>query len=396
MRPHKIVTAGRHLLLGTATDTASGIIDDENGEKYRVVLPGLVVPGLGHHLFSPPRAGKTGLATTIDSRPRLEQGQHALPLQHLDKNQDILYFDLGFVLAPMTSEPSGSTTALSAAHVATDFWRRLTAHVNCQILGMLPDSSDNGVNFSDSMPPCDVCAFGKSNNNGDAIDPQEGSSLSGKTADISITDDEEIPPTPGNSATLEHHRPEMTRAHHHPTRLRQKGKSTGSEPGGSTRMRAKANAAVAPISHEGINAHQHRAPRNLVLLANPSACDAGFEHQMRIHLDYALGTSNPRSDGELMPIPNTYTFKAPTESSQAAKWEEASDKGMARLEKHQVLHFVSSGSIPSKKVIGTKWMFKVKVEHTLKGRVVVRAVDKSREPTAVAPTLRYAVSRASG
>ena len=138
-------------------------------------------------------------------------------------------------------------------------------------------------------------------------------------------------------------------------------------------MRAKANAAVAPISHEGINAHQHRAPRNLGLLANPAACDAGFEHQMRIHLDYALGTSNPRSDGELMPIPNTYTFKAPTESSQAAKWEEASDKGMARLEKHEAVDLARRGSIPSqRKVFGTKWVFKVKAEHALMGRVVVQ------------------------
>ena len=50
-RPHKIVIAGRHFLGGTATCTASEVIVDENGNKHGVDLPGLVVPGLGHHLF---------------------------------------------------------------------------------------------------------------------------------------------------------------------------------------------------------------------------------------------------------------------------------------------------------------------------------------------------------
>ena len=56
----------------------------------------------------------TGLATIIDSRPRFEQGQRTLLLQQLDKNRDTFSFGLGFVFAPMTSEPSGNTTALYA------------------------------------------------------------------------------------------------------------------------------------------------------------------------------------------------------------------------------------------------------------------------------------------
>ena len=70
-RPHKIVTAGRRVLVGTTTDTASGVIDDVDGNKHRVVLPGLVVPGLGHNIFLLSQAAKTGRATVIGSRPRL-------------------------------------------------------------------------------------------------------------------------------------------------------------------------------------------------------------------------------------------------------------------------------------------------------------------------------------
>ena len=165
-------------------------------------------------------------------------------------------------------------------------------------------------------------------------------------------------------------------------------------------MRAQANAADAPIPHEGLDAHQHPEPRNVGLPANPAACDAGVEHKMVILLDYELATSNPfsehHSNGEGIAIPNTYRFKAVMESSQAAKWEEALGKGMAKFEKHEMFDLASSGSIPSEKVIGTKWVLKVKAEHALIGRVVIQSWDKSRESIAVAPTLRYAVSRASG
>ena len=161
-KSHNIVTAGRNVLLGTATGTASGVIIDEKGHRHQVDLPGLVVPGLGHHQFSASQAAKNGLATSIDSRPRLEQGQHVVPLQQLNKNQDLFSFDLGFILAPATSRPSRNTTALTALQAPADLWHRRMGHVNPQSLWILRDASDNGIYFSDSVSPCDVCAFGKS------------------------------------------------------------------------------------------------------------------------------------------------------------------------------------------------------------------------------------------
>ena len=35
-------------------------------------------------------------------------------------------------------------------------------HVNSQSLRILRDGSDNGINFNDSMSPCDLCAFERS------------------------------------------------------------------------------------------------------------------------------------------------------------------------------------------------------------------------------------------
>ena len=270
----------------------------------------------------------------------------------------------------MTSEPSGNTTALHTLQVPADFWHRRIGHVNSQSLRTSPDSSDNGINFSD-MSPCDVCGLGKRNNNGNAIDPQKGSSSSGNTADISITDHDEIPPTAGRSATPELPPSGDDGSTPSPNTTVTKAQPKGSEQGGA---RAQANAAAAPMS--GLNAHQHREPRNREVLANPAACDAGVEHNMGILLDYALATSKPRSehrlDGEVIATPNTCTFKVAMKSSQAAKWKEGSDKGMARLEKHEAVDLAPSGSIPSEKVIRTKWVFKVIAEHALKGRVVVQ------------------------
>ena len=60
-KPRMIITARRHVLLGTATSTASGVVVDENGTTHRVDRSGLVVTGLGHHLFSASQAAKTGL-----------------------------------------------------------------------------------------------------------------------------------------------------------------------------------------------------------------------------------------------------------------------------------------------------------------------------------------------
>ena len=60
-------------------------------------------------------------------------------------------------------------------------------------------------------------------------------------------------------------------------------------------------------------------------------------------------------------------------SPQVTKWKNTTNKEMDSLQKHAVFSLVSPDSIPPEhKVIGTKWIFKVKADHTLKGRVVVQ------------------------
>ena len=81
------------------------------------------------------------------------------------------------------------------------------------------------------------------------------------------------------------------------------------------------------------------------------------------------------------------------ETPPADKWKQAADRQMAGLEKHETFDLVSSASVPSEKVIGTKWVFEVKADHT---RAVVQGWVHTPGITAVAPTLRCSLSRASG
>ena len=168
---------------------------------------------------------------------------------------------------------------------------------------------------------------------------------------------------------------------------------------GETCLGTRANCALTPVSRKGLYLHQQRELRNLGLLTSPMVSDAEVahekentmeyalvgetkrrsdgaqEHRMEVSLDYALDTGNPLSehgsDGEVITIPNT--FKEAMGSPQVTKWKEATNKEMDSLQKHAVFNLVSPNSVPPEhEVVGTKWVFKVKADHTLKGRVVVQ------------------------
>ena len=58
---------------------------------------------------------------------------------------------------------------------------------------------------------------------------------------------------------------------------------------------------------------------------------------------------------------------------RAAHWKAELYKKIASLEKHGVFNLVSITSVPAgHKVVGTRWMFKIKADCTCKGRFVVQ------------------------
>ena len=58
--------------------------------------------------------------------------------------------------------------------------------------------------------------------------------------------------------------------------------------------------------------------------------------------------------------------------SQAVRWKVASDKEIASLEKHGVYELVPITSVPNgRKVVGTRWVYKIKADGVYKCRLVV-------------------------
>ena len=63
-------------------------------------------------------------------------------------------------------------------------------------------------------------------------------------------------------------------------------------------MRTRENGAVAPVSHEGLHAYQHRELRNLGMVANEAACNADAVHETENLLEYAMvARTEHRLDG---------------------------------------------------------------------------------------------------
>ena len=90
-------------------------------------------------------------------------------------------------------------------------------------------------------------------------------------------------------------------------------------------------------------------------------------------VEYACATTNVQrhSVGEKMEvIPNT--FKEAMTLPAKAHWKAASDKKAASLKKNNVYSLVPATAVPAgHKVIGSRWVYKVKADKSYKGRVVV-------------------------
>ena len=69
-------------------------------------------------------------------------------------------------------------------------------------------------------------------------------------------------------------------------------------------------------------------------------------------------------------IPNT--FKEAMTLPAKAHWKAASDKEVASLKKNNVYTLVPTTAVPAgHKIIGSRWVYKVKADKSYKGRVVV-------------------------
>ena len=102
-------------------------------------------------------------------------------------------------------------------------------------------------------------------------------------------------------------------------------------------------------------------------------------HQMyyrgTLSAGYAYAATNLQESclrgGEKERIPNT--FKEAMSLPKAAYWKEAADKEIQSLEMHGVYELVPMSFVPSsQKVVGTRWVNKIKADGTFKSHLVVQ------------------------
>ena len=96
-------------------------------------------------------------------------------------------------------------------------------------------------------------------------------------------------------------------------------------------------------------------------------------HQLHCCLSYhTMANTQPSCsrEGESYRVPNT--FKEVMGVHQAVRWKTVSGKEIASLEKHGVFNLLPITAVPVReKVIGTRWLFKIKADSTYNCRLVV-------------------------
>ena len=154
--PHKIFTAGDHVLEGIGTGTVHGTVKDGHGLKTAINFSAFVVPGLGRNLFSVHTAVTKGVVTVFDSvNPRFEIGNTVIPLKSPSPPNDLYSFSMDF-----TSTVDAAGVALRTESAA--LWHRRISHINTRSMNILRKEKGDGVEYTGDLPTCEVCALGKS------------------------------------------------------------------------------------------------------------------------------------------------------------------------------------------------------------------------------------------
>ena len=95
--PHKIYTAGDHVLEGLGTGNVHRTVKDGYGRKIASNFSAFVVPGLGRNLFSVHTAVTKGEVTVFDSvNPQFEIGNIVIPLKPSSPPNNLYSFTMDF------------------------------------------------------------------------------------------------------------------------------------------------------------------------------------------------------------------------------------------------------------------------------------------------------------
>ena len=171
--PKIVDVAGESQLKGTATGILHCTVKDNRGQRLRVRIQGLIVPGLGRNIFSPTSLLKKGLRCVVEENtPHLTIQGKVIPLTQDPRDQGMCTLDITF---EQNVQPSGTKSLVphqkqSQTHtanavcftlVSADTWHRRLGHLNARSLNILRKDTGTGVDYRDSLSPCGVCQIAK-------------------------------------------------------------------------------------------------------------------------------------------------------------------------------------------------------------------------------------------
>ena len=420
--PKIVDVAGESQLKGTATGILHCTVKDNRGQRLRVRIQGLIVPGLGRNIFSPTSLLKKGLRCVVEeSTPHLTIQGKVIPLTQDPRDQGMCTLDITF---EQNVQPSGTKSLVphqkqSQTHtanavcftlVSADTWHRRLGHLNARSLDILRKDTGTGVDYRDSLSPCGVCQIAKHKQ---SPHPKQSTRELSRPGQLVVIDNmgPVNPPAKYKGGSF----PYACKITDDYTKmkevylLRKKSASPGSS--GMRRLQVtRASTRGKPTSDDHIDVNL--VPANLEVTMNdrgqahattgrvePSGlsftqlaeiadqaqlpCPGDTEDFAHVAEDpftvpraHAYVTTTHEHHGILeetnqaIKIPNTYDEAM--SSPQREEWKEACSKEMDNLRKHNVYNLVPLSSVPKgEKILGTKFVFKKKLDGRFKARLVV-------------------------
>ena len=365
--PREITTAGKHTLHGIGTGIISFTIRDNHGTQLPVNMRSLVVPGLGRNIFAPTAELRNGVRFVLEKAPYLTIRGTVIPLKQDPRDQGVCSLDITFQRDSSLLEEDLFTPNcdLSSAELERQV-QRLRQEVRRL----------SKINAAQSPSPSSTPA-----SPGVAVDQRDAGTREPEPASPSINqepenEDEHGPPSPAAPVTG----PSL--------RIRSDGRPFEVTRASTRRSPSSKDTEYPGALHTLFPTHDHD-PRALtssqLLHSATQTTPSMLTTADSAHLDgqpfdtprafvYATGVPVHKGfseEGQLVRIPNSY--KDAQKSPQWGDWNNAIQKETDSLRKHNVYKLVKMSSVPKEeKIIGSRFVFKQKVDGRFKARLVVQ------------------------
>ena len=365
--PREITTAGKHTLHGIGSGIISFTIRDNHGTQLPVNMRALVVPGLGRNIFAPAAELRNGVRFVLEKKTYLTIRGTVIPLNQDPRDQGVCSLDIMFQRDSSLLEEDLFTPNcdLSSAELEGQV-QRLRQEVRRL----------SKINAAQSLSPSSTPT-----SPGVAVDQRDAGTREPEPASPSVNqepenEDEHGPPSPAAPVTG----PSL--------RIRSDGRPFQVTRASTRRSPSSKDTEYPGALHTLFSTYDHdpRAltSRQLLHIATQTT-PSMLTTADSAHLDgqpfdtprafvYATGVPVHKGfskEGQLVRIPNSY--KDAQKSPQWGDWNNAIQKEMDSLRKHNVYKLVKMSSVPKEgNIIGSRFVFKQKVDGRFKARLVVQ------------------------